>query len=160
MSQAWGLCCSGTSIRPTHPLSKSHLMSTCRGQLVPMCAGAELCQDILVKMICLLWGSRGDVEKTAPSQLLQGVLQCRGVTEKYGARRQFVHSQSLTLVLHLLPYFVFFSSSLLPLLFYFCSTTSSLQTLNLIYFAIHLLYTCTHRLFRHWLYFGQSLLQQ
>lgn len=55
---------------------------------------AELCWDVLVKMICLLWGSREDVEKTAPSQLLQGVLQCRGVTEKYEARRQFVQQSA------------------------------------------------------------------
>lgn len=140
MSQAWGLRCTGTSARPTHPLSKSQIMSICRGQLVPMCASAELCQDILVKMICLLWGSREDVEKTAPSQLLQGVLQCRGVTEKY--------SQSVSRTLPPFPGMLCFFPFLIA--FVFLSRV----------FAINLLYTCTHRLFRHWLYFDQSLLQR
>lgn len=80
MSQAWGLCCAGTSIAATQPLSKPQIINICREQLVPTLASAELCWDVLVEMICLLRGSREDVGKSAPSQLLQGVLQCRGLT--------------------------------------------------------------------------------
>lgn len=51
----------------------------------------------LVEVICLLRGSREDVEKPVPSQLLQGVLQCRGLTEKVEGKRQLVCSLSASI---------------------------------------------------------------
>lgn len=63
-----------------------------------MWASDKLCRDVLVEMVCLLRGSREDVEKSAPSQLLQGVLQCRGLTGKLEGKRQFVwHSAAYAL---------------------------------------------------------------
>lgn len=78
------------------PVCRQHseILSVYGEQLVPMWASDELCRDVLVEVICLLWGSREDVEKSAPSQLLQGVLQCRGLTEKVEGKRQLVCSLS------------------------------------------------------------------
>lgn len=81
------------------PVCRQHseILSVYSEQLVPMWASDELCRDVLVEVICLLWGSREDVEKSAPSQLLQGVLQCRGLTEKVEGKRQLVCSLSASI---------------------------------------------------------------
>lgn len=81
------------------PVCRQHseISSVYSEQLVPMWASDELCRDVLVEVICLLWGSREDVEKSAPSQLLQGVLQCRGLTEKVEGKRQLVCSLSASI---------------------------------------------------------------
>ncbi len=138
MSQAWGLCGTGTSIRATQPLSKPVIMNICREQLLPACASAELCRDVLVEMIILLWGSREDGKKTAPSQLLQGVLQCRGATEKYEASRQCVQQSAAHSLspFPAMPYF--FHSSLLS------SFTSTIPALSTSLKSVCVSHTHTH----------------
>lgn len=125
MSQAWGLFCTGTSITATQSQPKPQIINIRREQLVPSWADAELCWDVLVEMICLLWGSREDVEKSAHSQLLQGVLQCRGLTLKQDGRRQIVQCSAA----HSLPPFAplprLFPSSLFSSLTSVCSPTIS-----------------------------------
>lgn len=86
---------------------------------MPVWASDKLCRDVLVEMICLLRGSREDVEKSAPSQLLQGVLQCRGLTENWKVKGSLPDTQLLTLFIHLpaaMPHF--FSPTLY--LFFIC----------------------------------------
>lgn len=88
------------------------IMSICRWQPV-----SELCTE-LVNMICVLCENREDVEKTAPSQLLQGVLQCRGLTEKYEARNadgSLSNNQLPKCVFSSCHLFYFFLSSLPPI---------------------------------------------
>lgn len=64
-------------------------------QLVPGWASDELRRDVSVEVICLLWGGRENVEKSAPSQLLQGVLQCRGLTGKVEGKKGSRSAHSL-----------------------------------------------------------------
>lgn len=84
--------------------------------------------------------SREDVEKTAPSQLLQGVLQCRGVTEKYEARRQLVQqsaAQSLP-PFPAMPHFFLFSLLL--------SFTPDILSVSLPSLSLHVLHSYTRTL--------------
>lgn len=77
------------------------------------------------------------MENTAPSQLLQGVLQCRGVTEKDDARRQFVQQSAA----HTLPPFPamarFFLFSLLSSFTYIVLALSASLSLSLRHTRTH-----------------------